>query len=81
MTAMNPIRTLRNPDQGAAALALMVLAREPFFFVRYGDGALECMAGRQGRTRDGEQYSRELGYALEASWKALMTRPELMVVG
>ena len=68
-------------DQSAAILTAKIRVQEPFFFVRYGDGALECMAGRKGSTCDQEQYSPELGAELAACWRALMKRPELVYVG
>lgn len=81
MTAFQPIRCALTADQSAAILAAKIRAQEPFFFVRYGDGALECMAGRKGSTCDHEQYSPELGAELVSCWRALMKRPELVYVG
>lgn len=65
------IYTRLSADASAAALAAKVIAQEPFLHVRYGDGALECMAGRAGRTRDLEEYSPELRAALAESWAAI----------
>lgn len=76
MTAAPPIRsryTDLSADQSASLLTSMLVAREPFFFVRYGDGALECMAGRSGMTCDKEQYSLTLGAQLLMAWESLMS--------
>lgn len=68
-------------DESAVILTTKVRAGLPFFFVRYGDGALECLAGRDSMTRDGERYSLPLGDQLADCWRALMQRPELVYVG
>jgi hypothetical protein len=61
------------PDESAGILTGKIRNREPFFFVRYGDGALECIYNRgHGRTCDGEQYSGELGSALLDAWVSLV---------
>lgn len=56
----------------AAASAQLLTAKlkagEPFLHLRYGDGALECMAGHPGGTRDGERYTPELARALREAW-------------
>jgi hypothetical protein len=49
-------------------LSSMLRDRAPFLFLRYGDGALECMAGHPGGTRDGEKYTPELALALLKAW-------------
>lgn len=68
-------------DQSAMILTEKIRKREPFFFVRYGDGALECIAGRDGLTRDMEHYSPLLGRELAECWRLLMSRPGLVYVG
>ena len=56
-------------DQSAALLSRRIRHRMPFFFVRYGDGAIECINGKKGRTCDFEEYSSELGSDLLAAWR------------
>ena len=79
----NKIETMRglSADQSAAFLAEKVRRAEPFFFVRYGDGALECIYRQRGMTCDREEYSKPLGEALLNSWCALMMDPERVYVG
>ena len=51
-------------DVSAILLTAMVRAAEPFFFVRVGDGAIECLRGCHGRTCDGEPYGEQLAVAV-----------------
>lgn len=66
------MNTELNADQSAAFLTAKLRAQEPFFFVRYGDGAMECIQGHEGHTCDGEEYSRELGDELSEAWFAAL---------
>ncbi len=66
-------RNKLTPDESAELLTEKIINREPFFFVRYGDGAIECIYGLgNGQTRDHEQYSSEMGSELKHCWDALM---------
>lgn len=65
------MNTQLNADQSAALLAGKIRRQEPFFFLRYGDGALECMSGAEGHTCDGEQYCPLLGLELLNTWRAV----------
>jgi hypothetical protein len=74
--------TKLDADQSAALLAAKIRAREPFFFLRYGDGALECMSQAfgstglgSGRTCDGELYSRALAEMLLTQWCSIYRSP------
>ncbi len=60
-------------DETADLFARKLRRREQFAFVRYGDGAIECInrLGR-GRTIDGENYSPQLGKALKLAWRQFM---------
>lgn len=58
-------------DDSCRLITRKLRLRNPFFFVRYGDGALECIFKGQGRTCDGEVYSQELGIALLQSWRMI----------
>jgi hypothetical protein len=66
-------------DQSAAFLASKIRQKEPFFFLRYGDGALECIRGDPGMTCDGEDYSRELGAELLAAWRITCGAPTVYI--
>lgn len=70
-----------NADQSAVFLTGKIRRREPFFFVRYGDGALECIYRQRGMTCDHEQYSKPLGDALLDAWITLMMDPREVYVG
>jgi SAM-dependent methyltransferase len=63
-------RCTLDEEQSAAVLAGKIDRREPFLFLRYGDGALECLkGGGAGHTCDGEPYSNNLGVALWNAWR------------
>jgi hypothetical protein len=66
-------------DQSAYILTGMLRARDPFYFIKLGDGAIECVNGYGRGTCDGERYSKELGVELERSWRALASHPNLCV--
>lgn len=66
-------------DQSAEVLTGKIQRKEPFFFVRYGDGAIECISGKPGQTRDFEVYSRALGADLLSAWGALMSGANIYV--
>jgi hypothetical protein len=72
-------------DQSAAFMAKKLRAQEPFFYLRYGDGALECMVAAAsgqppaGRTCDGERYTPELGKALRSAWDAVAGQPNVYI--
>ena len=64
-----PIHTLLGIDESAAFLTAKFESREPFLFLRYGDGALECINGLgRGVTADGERYSPELAAKMVQAW-------------
>jgi hypothetical protein len=75
LLASNPAvptcRARLSADESAALLTRKLRAWEPFFYLRYGDGAIECMKGTQGRTCDGERYSQGLGTELRAAFDML----------
>lgn len=61
-----------NPDASCAILTQALRDRPPFFFVRIGDGAIECITNpEKGHTCDGEKYSKDLGEAVFESIVAL----------
>ena len=62
--------TALSADESAALLTWKIRRQEPFFFVRYGDGAIECLKDRGGQTCDGERYSLELAEGLLSAWRA-----------
>lgn len=66
-------------DQSAHLLTARINHQLPFLFLRYGDGALECMAGHPGGTRDGEQYSAELAAALLDAWREVIAAPNVYI--
>lgn len=87
MTASLPIPSslpfryaTRSADESAAFLAGKLRAQEPFFFVRYGDGALECMMHHRGMTCDREFYTEKLAAELWTAWQVL-SRGQNVFVG
>ena len=61
--------TLLTPDESVEMLTRLIRWQKPFFFTKYGDGALECIFHRdRGKTCDGEQYTKELGRELLGCW-------------
>lgn len=73
------VYTRLGADASAGFLAGKILLREPFLFFRYGDGALECMAGQAGGTRDREIYYPELGLELMRAWCAAVNAPDVFI--
>jgi len=56
-------------DTSATILTEYLIAQIPFFYLRYGDGALECIHKKgAGKTCDGELYTDELAKALLDGW-------------
>ncbi len=70
-------------DQSAEILTDHLKRRIPFFFIRYGDGALECIYGRdvKRQTCDGEVYSEDLAAALLDAWKRLTAGTSAVFAG
>lgn len=66
------MRSFLTADESAACLTDQIIRAIPFYYIRYGDGALECIAGRHGGTCDGEIYSDRLAVDLLLSWRLLM---------
>jgi hypothetical protein len=66
-------------DRSADCLRNLIVTKNPFIFVRFGDGALECISGKPGHTCDGEVYSSDLGNELVRVWKLLFTRPRVFL--
>jgi SAM-dependent methyltransferase len=62
-------------DETAQLFTRLLHERKPFFYVRFGDGALECIykSGISRQTCDGEKYSPQLASELKRIWNALMT--------
>lgn len=72
MSSTDNLTTTPSADASAALLTEHLNRREPFFYVRYGDGAIECMFRPDKRhTCDGEVYSPELAAALGDAWTDL----------
>lgn len=65
------VNTKLTADESADFLRLALKAHIPFFFTKYGDGALELLNGLGSRTCDHERYTPELRDALEDSWQRL----------
>ena len=63
-------------DGDCAILTQMLANRQAFSYWRFGDGALECMFNRLGKTADGEVYSEAMGADLRSAINAL-TRKRL----
>jgi hypothetical protein len=65
--------TTLTADESAVFLTEKLREREPFLFLRYGDGAIECIYGLgSGKTCDQERYSRDLGRDLKEVWDAAL---------
>lgn len=85
MTSL-PAKTTATPtaDESAAILADHLRRKEPFFYVRYGDGAIECIydeARPAPHTCDGEVYTKTLAEALLSAWTRLETSPHKVFAG
>jgi hypothetical protein len=49
-------------------MANEIAEQNHFLFIRYGDGAIECMRRKGGQTADGEVYTDELAADLTRTW-------------
>lgn len=58
-------------DRSAEILTERLKLNHPFLFLRYGDGALECIRGDRAATRDDEAYTPELACDLHEAWQIL----------
>lgn len=68
-----------NADDSARILTEKLQRREPFFYIRYGDGLIECIHGLGSQTCDGEVYSKPLGADLKAAWDAIVGAPNVFI--
>lgn len=66
------IYTQHDADTSAALLTAKLKAKEPFIYVRFGDGAIECINGIGSKTCDGEEYTPALANDLSECWQWLM---------
>ena len=62
-------------DESARILTRMIRDKEPFFYARIGDGAIELLSGKQGATCDGEVYTPELAGAMREAIRLLYGCP------
>lgn len=69
------MNTKLSADESAWLLAHKLRQREPFFYARFGDGFLECLAGKRGGTCDGELYDPVLGVELLRCWRRILGAP------
>jgi len=74
--------TTPTADESAVILTQHIREKIPFFFIRYGDGALECIfdPGKR-QTCDGEIYSEELAAAILDAWGRLAASQTLVLGG
>ena len=68
-------------DESALILTKALESREPFWFIKLGDAAVECINGYGGKTCDGERYTEDLAYQLLASWTQLREGCDKLYVG
>ena len=73
--------TSLDEDHSAALLTNWIEARDPFAFIRYGDGYLEAMAGKRGMTCDREGYTENLGKAVRRAWDTFNLEIPTLFVG
>lgn len=76
---MSHKNSMFNPDQSAVILTVQLEKQCPFIYVRFGDGALECINGKIGRTCDGEIYSDALGLELTRVWNLLFKKRNVYI--
>jgi glycosyltransferase involved in cell wall biosynthesis len=61
-----------NPGLGLEAFKKALIERQPFSFVKLGDGERACMAGETGANCDGQPYSTALALALKQAYEFLV---------
>lgn len=60
----------------------LIREQKPFVYIRYGDGAFECIKNTRGQTADGEHYSLPLAIALQSAWyKLCVPSPNPVFIG
>jgi SAM-dependent methyltransferase len=68
--------TSLNEDDSAFLLTTLLAQRQPFTFVKFGDGDLQIMLGLGARNScDGEEWSPELSEGLRWAWETLHATP------
>ncbi len=72
-------RAVPDADESASILAREISARTPFFFIKLGDGAIECVNGYGEGTCDGERYTPALASELTRAWRLLGAHANLYV--
>lgn len=70
-----------NADTSCAIMMLHLLQQDPFFFVRIGDGAVECVRGMPGHTADHEQYHPVLASAMRETIRHLKAEGDRVLWG
>lgn len=60
-------------EEDRILLTELLKKREPFSFVRFGDGDFECMSGIEGQNADGMQYCKAMGDELIEAYNYLQT--------
>ncbi len=73
--------TQLDADQSASLLTLRLIEQKPFIFIRYGDGAIQCINHFIGNTCDGEVYSTQLGRELLRCWDCVISDGKRAVIG
>jgi len=76
-------KAVLDADESAMVLANFLVQQRPYFYVRYGDGAIECVWDREKKrgTCDGEIYTHDLAAALLRAWVALEKSPYTVFAG
>ncbi len=74
------LRSTLSADDSALYMTSLLRGGRPFLFLRYGDGAIECIFGLgRGQTCDHEPYTQELGAALLEVWDSCVGAPNVYV--
>jgi hypothetical protein len=70
---------MMSKEADRAAMTEMLMRKEPFCFVKFGDGELECISGSTWRNCDGQQYSPELKSALIEAYGFIYDLPNAIM--
>ena len=79
MTSNYTPAALAEVDYGARFLTELIRLEKPFFFLRFGDGFLECVEKKPGMTCDLEKYSEPLAESLLTAWYSVVNRSDLIL--
>jgi len=77
--SLEVVRAPYGRDDSVRILTERIRQQQPFVFIKFGDGALECIyrTNQCKHTCDQEEYTSELAEKLKWAWHVLMRQPDI----